>query len=189
MIIPTPTVPSDLWPESAAPINSSTQLLSTRSKNPATSKNWCNNSGARQRTSWVFEIDLRIKHEIRAAKILTINCKQSSNCFHDMVVPKWVLLGLTLYVFIRPPGVQRRKKCKIFHQTDFPTKLGEILFNVEWWKPFLFLYCGRRLTSSIDSTCGRSMDREKKNVSRWIFFEIGRWWCVDWESRSSKSGY
>ena len=37
-------------------------------------------------------------------------------------------------------------------------------------------------------TCGRSMDWEKKNVSRWIFFEIGRWWCVDWESRSSKSG-
>ena len=29
----------------------------------------------------------------------------------------------------------------------------------------------------------------EKNVSQWIFFEIGRWWCVDWESRSSKSGY
>ena len=24
-------------------------------------------------------------------------------------------------------------------------------------------------------TSGRSMDWEKKNVSRWIFFEIGRW--------------
>ena len=38
------------------------------------------------------------------------------------------------------------------------------------------------------ATSGRSMEWEKKNVSRWIFFEIGRWWCVDWESRSSKSG-
>ena len=28
-------------------------------------------------------------------------------------------------------------------------------------------------------TCGRSMEWEKKNVSRWIFFEIGWWWCVD----------
>ena len=35
---------------------------------------------------------------------------------------------------------------------------------------------------------GRSMEWETKNVSRWIFFEIGQWWCVDSESRSSKSG-
>ena len=45
---------------------------------------------------------------------------------------------------------------------------------------FLFLW--------IPYTSGRSMDWEKKNVSRWIFFEIGRWWCGDWESKSSKSG-
>ena len=37
-------------------------------------------------------------------------------------------------------------------------------------------------------TSGRNMQWDKKNVSWWIFFEIGRWWCVDWESKSSKSG-
>ena len=37
-------------------------------------------------------------------------------------------------------------------------------------------------------TSGRNMDWDKKNVSWRIFLEIGRRWCVDWESKSSKSG-
>ena len=53
-----------------------------------------------------------------------------------------------------------------------------------------FKKCGLDLdwNSGFCRTSGRSMQWEKKNVSRWIFFENGRWWCVYWESRSSKSG-
>ena len=53
-------------------------------------------------------------------------------------------------------------------------------------------HCGKRDESQnryyqLHPLVAGAWTERKKNVSWWIFFEIGRWWCVDWESRSSKS--
>ena len=55
-------------------------------------------------------------------------------------------------------------------------------------------HCGKRDESQnryyqLHPLVAGAWTERKKNVSWWIFFEIGWWWCVDWESRSSKSGY
>ena len=84
------------------------------------------------------------------------------------------------------------KSDKDKYETKNWDKDSDIFTGKEKWAftGLILVVCkGKSSKSELNwSLVAGARTERKKNVSWWIFFEIGRWWCVDWESKSSKSG-